>query len=242
MEEDYVEINGEKIYFYYKRKKIKNIIMKINKENKIIISLPKKEAISNAKKFIIKKYNWIEKIKATNTKYEKLVENKEFVSGQNLYLFGKPHIMQIKEDIDNNIEVKENIIEIQIKKGHIENKKYIEKVYEKWLRSISEKEFIKIIDKFQKLTEKEGIPYPEMTVRKMKSRWGSCYPKKKKIILNLSLTKTPVECIEYVILHELSHFKYQNHSKKFYTFIEKFMPDWKERRNLLNKVYTKIII
>ena len=75
----------------------------------------------------------------------------------------------------------------------------------------------------------------------MKSRWGSCIPSRNKVIFNLNLIKTPMCCIEYVVLHELSHLKYQNHSKNFYNFISIFMPDWKERKKILNKEFMGIV-
>ena len=75
----------------------------------------------------------------------------------------------------------------------------------------------------------------------MKSRWGSCLPFNNKIILNLNLIKTPMCCIEYVILHELSHFKHHNHSKNFYNFITLFMPDWKERKKILDEEFMGVV-
>lgn len=61
------------------------------------------------------------------------------------------------------------------------------------------------------------------------------------MIFNFNIIKTPIDCVEYVVLHELSHFKYPNHSKDFYNFIAIFMPNWKERRRILNKEFSKII-
>ena len=75
----------------------------------------------------------------------------------------------------------------------------------------------------------------------MKSRWGSCIPSNNKVIFNLKLIKTPICCIEYVVLHELSHFKYQDHSKNFYNFVTIFMPDWKARKKILDEEFMGII-
>lgn len=88
---------------------------------------------------------------------------------------------------------------------------------------------------------KYRIKVPEIEIRKMKSRWGSCFWTKNKIVLNLSLIKVPILCTEYVVVHELSHFKFQNHSKNFYNFISLFIPDWNERRRILNKEYGFVI-
>ena len=98
-----------------------------------------------------------------------------------------------------------------------------------------------LVDKYQLLLKKYGIEYPEIEIKQMKSRWGYCIPTRNKVVFNLSLIKTPMCCIEYVVLHELSHFKCQNHSKNFYDFISIFMPDWKERRTILNKEFAGIV-
>jgi predicted metal-dependent hydrolase len=76
--------------------------------------------------------------------------------------------------------------------------------------------------------------FPQIKFRKMTSRWGSCQPQKNILTFNTLLIETPVECIEYVVAHEFTHFLEANHSKNFYNKLEKIMPDWKQRRNKLN--------
>ena len=80
----------------------------------------------------------------------------------------------------------------------------------------------------------------ELQIRAMKTRWGTCTPSKKKITLNLNLMYVPEEYMEYVVLHELTHFLEISHNDKFYNIISEFMPNWKERRDLLNKEYSQI--
>lgn len=89
------------------------------------------------------------------------------------------------------------------------------------------------------LVKNHGVEYPELKLRKMKNRWGSCYINEKKIILNEVLIKAPKDCIDYVILHELIHFIYKNHDENFYKMLFLLMPDWKERKNILD---SKIIM
>ncbi len=74
------------------------------------------------------------------------------------------------------------------------------------------------------------IPYPSLTIRKMTSRWGVCNSKLKRVTLNLELIKKEPECLDYVIVHELSHFIEMNHSDKFWKVVEKNYPNYKEIR------------
>lgn len=84
--------------------------------------------------------------------------------------------------------------------------------------------------------EKRGVSYPKIKFRRMVSRWGSCHPTKCVLTFNTNLIFAPLECIEYVVLHEFTHFLEANHSKKFYEELAIVCPDWKERRKLLKGV------
>ena len=94
--------------------------------------------------------------------------------------------------------------------------------------------FNEILDEIYPLFIPYGVKKPVLRIRTMKSCWGSCLVNKGIITLNRKLLMKPRECIEYVVMHELCHFIYPDHSKQFYGFMEKLMPDWKERREHLN--------
>jgi predicted metal-dependent hydrolase len=85
------------------------------------------------------------------------------------------------------------------------------------------------------MVEKYGIKKPEIQIRNMKSRWGSCIKDKNIILLNSELIKAPKFCIDYVVLHELIHFKRRNHDGNFYNFMTSLMPDWKQRKEILDE-------
>ena len=78
------------------------------------------------------------------------------------------------------------------------------------------------------------LEFPDVKIRDMKSRWGSCTPAKNSITLNRKLIHYPFEFIEYVVLHEFVHFIQPNHSKAFYNIIENYMPDYKTRMEMVN--------
>ncbi len=80
-----------------------------------------------------------------------------------------------------------------------------------------------------------GAALPGLRVRKMTSRWGSCQTIKGIITLNTQLLAAPQSCIEYVIMHELCHLLQPNHSRQFYALLTQLMPDWPERKPLLNQ-------
>ena len=95
-----------------------------------------------------------------------------------------------------------------------------------------------IVDAYYKrfLAAGMNVPYPKLTIRVMKSRWGSCTASKGHITLNARLLEAPYEGAEYVVVHEFAHFLEQNHSTDFWNIVAFFLPDYPERKKSLRQV------
>ena len=87
--------------------------------------------------------------------------------------------------------------------------------------------------------EKLGVKYPTIKFRRMVSQWGNCHSQKGILTFNTNLMYAPIECVEYVVAHEFTHFLQPNHSSKFYDELAKIMPDWKARRQKLKGILTR---
>ena len=81
-----------------------------------------------------------------------------------------------------------------------------------------------------------NVEVSDLAIRKMKTKWGTCNQKAKRIWLNLELIKKPIHCIEYIIVHELVHLLERNHNKKFVTYMDHFLPEWRQLKNELNQL------
>lgn len=103
---------------------------------------------------------------------------------------------------------------------------------EKWYQKQAKKLFRERLDYWYSVFTRE-IPYPSLTIRKMTSRWGVCNSKLKRVTLNLELMKRDINCLDYVIVHELSHFKEMNHSSKFWKVVEENYPNYKKVRKVM---------
>jgi len=73
-------------------------------------------------------------------------------------------------------------------------------------------------------------------IRAMKTMWGSCTPPKRSIRLNTDLAKKPRECLEYIVVHEMVHFLERSHTGRFVSLMDGFLPDWRFRRDVLNRL------
>ena len=105
---------------------------------------------------------------------------------------------------------------------------------DKWYKKEASKLFKEHLDNcYNKFTRR--IPYPSLTIRKMTTRWGVCNTKDKRVTLNLELMKKPIECLDYVIMHELSHLIHPNHSKDFWCLVEENCKDYKRAKKILKE-------
>lgn len=103
---------------------------------------------------------------------------------------------------------------------------------EKWLKKQATKLFKERLDYWYSNFDRK-IPYPSLTIRKMTSRWGVCNSKLTRVTLNLELIKKDISCLDYVIVHELSHFIEMNHSNRFWKVVEANYPNYKEIRRIM---------
>lgn len=105
---------------------------------------------------------------------------------------------------------------------------------DKWYKKEAEKIFKEHLDNcYSNFTKR--IPYPSLTIRKMTTRWGVCNTKDHRVTLNLELMKKPIYCLDYVIMHELSHLIHANHSKDFWSLVEENCPDYKKIKKILKE-------
>ena len=141
-----------------------------------------------------------------------------------------------KEDLDSKFVLFGKIYEIVYGCDFelTDDKIYIqdEKKLNKWLNKYIINTFNNHLNYWYNMFE-ENIPIPNLRVRKMKTRWGVCNIKNHNVTLNFDLIKYDIECLDYVIIHELSHFIHPNHSKDFWNLVSKYKKNYKELRKKL---------
>lgn len=102
----------------------------------------------------------------------------------------------------------------------------------RWYRMRAEHEFTRLVDRWHGHSRFARYPRPALNIRSMRSRWGSLGARRG-MTLNLVLIQAPIECIEYVVVHELCHLRYHGHGRGFYQLLEAVLPDWRARKTLL---------
>ena len=241
-EKRYTIINGKNVEYYVVKKKIKNMNMRLSDNGEIIISIPKFVSLQKAESFLVSKYSWVEKQQKKYDKFSKYKETSSFKENEFLYFMGKKYCLTVTPSKENRVHFRDDYIEIFIKERYVQNIEYVKRYYENWLKDYCYDICQQYVSKYQICMQKYNVPSNvEISIKKYKAKWGACIPKKKQVSFNMNLIKVPLGCLEYVVVHELAHFKYFNHSKMFYNLIEQFIPDWKERRKILNENYGRVL-
>ena len=162
--------------------------------------------------------NIIKLIEDNTEKIKKMLDHQKIKNENNtgFYYLGKKYDVIYVEYCD---------ISIGETKVFLNRKLDLDKWYKKQAKTIYKEHLDKIYNRFSK-----KIPYPDLRIRKMTTRWGVCNVKTKTVTLNLELIKRDTKYLDYVIVHELSHLIHANHSKKFWDLVEENMPDYKKYR------------
>ena len=222
----------EKILGYeVHRKKVKNINLRIKPNMEIYISAPMNLHSDYIENFIRSKEKWIKQVlqKIEEAKQNQLPS--QYLSGEKHKYLGKEYELEVKQGNSNRGSLKEGKIILTVISNIFENSDEKKKVMEKWYFENAQKVFVNAIQKWLEILD-ESIE--KLSIKPMKSRWGSCNHVKRYINLNTELIKRTQFEIEYVVLHELTHLKYPNHGKGFYRYIENYMPNYKMAEKMLN--------
>ena len=205
-------------------KQVKNINMRISPKGEIVVSANPFVPLDKIDEFVSSKVSWIVEHQ------KKVVEKAQrcLLSDKEIMLFGKQ--LKIKKSAGryNYVSYDDKYLYVQLKQDAD-----VEKVITQFLNKLCKDVFMDVATLTCNSLKDYQIPFHEVKIRTMKSRWGSCTPARNTITLNKKLIHYPLEFIEYVVLHEFVHFIQPNHSKAFYNIIENYMPDYKQRMQLI---------
>ena len=222
------------ISYVLTRKQVKYINLRIKSNGEVAVSAHRRVPATYVDKFVESKAPFIlEALERVEKRREETGDQPHnYETGEIFRLLGRDYALVVEEAGREEIFFRGDSLVLRTKwPDHYPHKK---NMMEKWMRFFTRKTFSEIIDWAYPQFVPYGAPYPVWTVRAMTSRWGSCQPQTGKITLNSKLIFYPKEAIEYVVVHEFAHFAHPDHSKAFWALVAEIMPDYKERKKLLN--------
>lgn len=212
-------------------KPIKNFYLRISRSGKVKVSAPFSMNEQTIRELVLPKLNWIQKYQE---RYKNLlVLPYQYISGEQHYYWGKTYPLEVilgKSNFLINLTDQGKIILVTHPDSDRETR---EKIMRVWYRQEMEKITEKLFTYWQ---EKLGLFVNQWAIKAMKTRWGTCNYKAKRIWLNLDLIKRPQHCLEFIIVHELTHLLEPRHNYRFKAYLDQFLPPWRAYKRDLNIV------
>lgn len=229
MKVEQLKIGGVEIEVTFKD--IKNLHLSVHPpEGKVTISSPEFYDMEKVKIYAATKLGWIKKeqLKFKNQARE---SERQMINQESHYLFGERYLLEVVVAKRNSISLKGKKIVLFVIDGNDKELKreVLYKFYRKALR-------IKLNSLLAHFADKMQLEIPEFKIRTMKTKWGSCAVTSGRLWFNIELTKKPIECIEYVVVHELVHLLERHHNKRFVLLMDQYYPNWRTQKKLLNEL------
>lgn len=158
---------------------------------------------------------------------------REYVSGENYYYWGKRYRLEVvynKQLPGLSFKAGDKIIlTVRPNSNRSKRKQIMMDWYRRELRSVA----TGLIERWEKVI---GVRLNQWGIKRMKTRWGTCNPRAKRIWLNLELAKKPEHCLEFIIVHEMTHLLERSHNSRFKAYLDTFLPQWRQRKEELSRL------
>lgn len=214
------------------RKDIKNLHLSVYPPTgRVKISAPSRMNLDTIRVYALSKLGWIKK-QQTKLRNQERETQREYITRESHYFMGKRYLLKISEtDLAQTVVLRHREIELVVRKGaDLEQR---QKLLEDWYR----KQLRHKAGRYISFWEKQmNLKVAEFGIKKMRTKWGSCNREAKRIWLNLELAKKPKECIEYIVVHEMVHVIERNHGTRFIALMDKFLPQWRQYKEDLNRL------
>ena len=181
--------------------------------------------------FAVTKLGWIKK------QQQKLREQiretpREYLDRESHYLWGKRYLLNIVEkETAPYVSLRHNKMVFHIRPNTSDERKQV--IFSEWYREKLKESVPSLVAKWESLM---GVRVEKLFVQRMKTKWGSCNYRSGNIRLNTELAKKPLECLEYVVVHEMAHLLEPSHNSRFIALMDQFMPNWQLYRDELNRL------
>ena len=231
--EHVIDFGSRKIAYRLYRGHRRRLRIVVYPDLSVDVFAPRTATDFNIHEAVKKKAPWISRSIDDLESYHPLPTPKQYISGETLVYLGRQYRLKVENGNREPAKLHGRFLYVRTKKKS--DTKDVKRAVDEWYRKRAIEILGRYTEKCYVVASRHGISEPVINVRSMRSRWGSCSPAGR-ITLNLKLVQLPVQCIEYVIMHELCHLKYPNHSRQFYSFLTRCLPDWRKRKETLDRV------
>ena len=213
-------------------KDIKNVHLSVHPPNgRVTVSAPSRMDIDTIRVFTISKLGWIRKQQQKLREQERETP-REYLERESHYVWGKRYLLAIAEhDRPPAVTLEHHHLRLQVRPGTSEEKRAA--IVDAWYREQLKRAAPDLIAKWEPVLD---VSVARFFVQRMKTRWGSCNPESRSIRLNTDLAKKPPDCLEYIVVHEMTHLLEPTHNARFIALMDQFMPNWQYYRQKVNRL------
>lgn len=229
-ERHHIEVSGTPVEVV--RKDIKNLHVGVYPpEGRVRVAAPWQMNDEAVRLAVVSRLGWIRRRQREFAGQERHSQ-REMVTGESHYFQGRRYLLDVIESAGRPGVALLNNTTMRLRVPLDSDRERREATLQRWYRRELRKMILPLLARWE---PRVGRTVDEVRIRRMKTRWGSCNAAAGRIWLNLELIKKPVGCVEYVLVHEMIHLHERQHSERFLAWLNKLMPDWRTRRDELNR-------
>lgn len=219
---------GERLCYELTRKQVKRVNVRVRADGSVAVSAPRGVPLAAIEAFLREKEDFLlTAIQKAHTRAQAEAAREESAP---LY-FGRPLSLCCEKGRAFRAEREGDVLRLTLPAP--EDAAARRTALECWRKDCCAAEAERLLRQWLPTLAPHGVPEPTLRFRRMTSRWGSCAARTHTVTLNTRLLDYPAPCFELILLHELCHFLQPDHSPAFYRWLERFLPDWRERKRLL---------
>lgn len=209
----------------------RTLSLTVHPDLRITAKAPVDQDLQWIQKRMEKRARWIARNVDHFEQFQPLPTARRYVSGETHYYLGRQYRLRIRPGERARVRLMGQYFEMELPDpGDAERAK---RALQDWYRDHAKTLLTRRVEeRWPVVFERLGAPEPSLRFRRMQKRWGSC-SRNGTILLNTELVKSPSDCIDYVVVHELCHLLHPNHDRTFYRLLTRVMPDWENRRDRL---------
>lgn len=231
MEKKLIKYGNSEISYSVEFRNRKTLGITVTPEKAVQVAAPMNAAMADIEKKVTKRASWILKQLRFMDRLGYEPQPLLGISGETVYYLGRQYRLKVNIG-SKNVALKGKYLHVYVPdKTHLE---IVRNAVLNWYRDHAKAKFNERLLRVAHVLEAMEVTMGNLVVRKLENRWGSCTIKKN-ILLNTMLVQAPIDCIDYVIIHELCHLKEHNHGKAFYRLLNRHCPEWQRLVEKLGK-------
>lgn len=228
-EQTQITVNGVEVQVI--RKAIKNLHLGVYPPNgRVRVAAPLRVSNEAVRLAVVGKLGWIRR-QRSNFQCQTRESQREMVSGESHYFLGRRYRLRVIQHEGAGRVVERNRRTLELHMRPQSGQKERERVLQRWYREQLRELIPPFLTKWETIL---GVQPAAWGIKRMKTKWGSCNVDAKRIWLNLELAKKPVQCLEYIVVHEMMHLLERHHNDRFISLMDRHLPHWRLHRQELN--------